>query len=196
MKKQLLLLVLLITTGVHQQALAQDDRPWWKKLFRKETVDEMDQPTKQQEEADTVLKVDDVPAGVDSVTESSTDFRPLVERPGKIELNLPDGFGRLDSTFREDPPKLEGYRVQVYFGDLNSAREQRSTYISESYPYPAYLVQNPPNFAVQIGDFRDQLEAYRVLTFLKETYPAAIVVPAEIEWPSVEPVVFEKEDEE
>lgn len=195
MKTYLLLLVLLFTTGVHQQALAQDDQPWWKKLFRKETVDEMDEPKSDDGEMVTPRLEDSTPDTVET-DELPGEVRPAFsDRPGQINVSLPAGFERLDSAFREQPPALNGFRVQVYFGNLNGAREHRSTYIGEDHPYPAYLVQNPPNFAVQIGDFRDQLEAHRVLRHLKETYPSAIVVPSEIEWPPVEPVRLEEDEE-
>lgn len=184
-------LVLVLCSLVHQAALAQDDAPWWKRLFRKETVEEMEQegdspavPEAAEVPADSVM----IDGGAEELSRTDSVDAPVLRRvlPGEITMALPEGIGRLDSLYMEHPPALMGYRVQVYFGRLQDARDQRAEYIRSDLDYPSYLIQNPPNFAVQLGDFRTRLEAWRAMQDLKELYPASIVVPAEIEWPSLE----------
>lgn len=191
MKKTAHVLVLVLYSLVHQNALAQDDTPWWKRLFRKETVEEMEEkeakprvPDVIEAPMDTILSGE----GNDDVAPTDSMAIPVLrkDREGEITLQLPKGMERLDSLFLEQPPELMGYRVQVYFGRLNDARDRRGDYLRSELEYSSYLIQNPPNFAVQLGDFRTELEAWRVLQELKELYPAAIVVPAEIEWPRLD----------
>ena len=161
---------------------AQEDAPWWKKLFKQETVDEQDQQEPRTEER-PVNTPDSLATTQRKEVFTDTTHTPIL--PGTIRIEEPNGFERLDSLFMASPPKRQGYRLQIFFGPLQSAREARSTFIAERKDFPCYLVQNPPNFAVQIGDFRNQLEAHRLLEELKGKYPGAIVVPAEIENPGV-----------
>lgn len=156
------------------------DQTWWEKMFRKEKVEEMkggeeEEAVKIQTPKDTVREQPAVPVNQPIVTNGE----------GLIIVHTPPKLNRLDSLHRADPPKLDGYRVQIYFGDLSEARSRRSAFLSAHKELPCYMVQNPPNFAVQVGDFRDQLEAYRHLQQLKAAYPGAIVVSSEIEMPRI-----------
>lgn len=187
----------MLCSLVHQVTLAQDDTPWWKRLFRKETVEELEQ----NEAERPSVEPEEVPA--DTIfTGETNDERPVSDsiavpvlsrdKDGEITFTLPEGLERLDSLYLENPPQLMGYRVQVYFGRLQDAREERLEYLRSELPYPSYLIQNPPNFAVHLGDFRTELDAWKALQELKEAYPSAIVVPSEIEWPSVEAATEER----
>lgn len=155
------------------------DQTWWEKMFRKDKVEEMkggneEEPVRVEIPVDTVKNapVLDVP-------------KSTFPQEGIIVVHTPSKLSRLDSLHRAEPPKLSGYRVQIYFGDLNDARSRRSAFLNTHKDLPCYMVQNPPNFAVQVGDFRDQLEAYRHLQLLKASYPGAIVVSSEIEMPRI-----------
>ncbi|MBI1266103.1 MAG: hypothetical protein GC193_01595 [Cryomorphaceae bacterium] len=156
------------------------EQTWWEKMFRKEKVEEMkggteEEPVKVQVPQDTMKEKPVVSVPQPIVTNGE----------GLIIVHTPAKLNRLDSLHRADPPKLDGYRVQIYFGDLSEARGRRSAFLSSHKDMPCYMVQNPPNFAVQVGDFRDQLEAYRHLQQLKSSYPGAIVVSSEIEMPRI-----------
>ncbi len=164
--------------------LAQEDN-WWRKLFRKEAVEEKATERVEVGKQEVVspappnLSSDSLVA--DPLSDTVTVLNP--DLPGRVTYSLPSGLDRVDSLYRESPPLLSGYRIQVYFGDLISAREQRKTFMAEHPELPCYLVQNPPNFAIQVGDYRTHLDAYREALQLKALYPAAIVVPSPIETP-------------
>ena len=170
------LTVLLFSSA---SAQAQDDN-WWRKLFRKDAVEDQQTlpastPVDTQEVTAPSLPPESFPKTGDTVRTSGTQ--------GLIVRNEPTRLATLDSLYRENPPELTGYRVQVYFGSLQQAREVRKTFMETHREVPCYLVQNPPSFAVQIGNFRTQLDAYREARSFKATYPGAIVVPAKIESP-------------
>lgn len=160
-------------------AQAQDDN-WWRKLFRKDTVEE-------QETLPSTAPVDSPEVTAPSLPpESFPKSHDTLRTPGSQGLvlrNEPARLATLDSLYRENPPELTGYRVQVFFGSLQQAREVRKTFMETYREVPCYLIQNPPSFAVQIGNFRTQLDAYREARAFKATYPGAIVVPAKIESP-------------
>jgi hypothetical protein len=175
---------LLASFSAHSQ---DDKRNWVDKLFRKEKVEELKtepnttetqpKPSTEQPRRDSVV----IPPLKPS-PESKYD-----RKKGQVTVHTPPQMGRIDSLYKANPPKSDGFRIQIYFGDLTEARAKRSTFLAARKDIPCYLVQNSPNFAVQVGDFRDQLEAYRILQELKISYPGAIIVSTEIEMPRIAP---------
>lgn len=184
MKKIQFVLTFVLLVAFSQSALSQDDSPWWRKLFKKETVDELEKdtpdytkpktqvPTEKNDQSETVKPLDTIPASP-----------AVLNRPGSISFSTPAELSRLDSAYRSNPPALEGFRVQIYFGELEQARTMRTAFINSSITYPCYLEQNPPSFSVQVGDFRTQLEAYKALQEIKMNHQGALVVPAKIQAP-------------
>jgi len=77
-------------------------------------------------------------------------------------------------------PGIEGYRVQVYSGSGNEARQQandiRRQLIASNPEMPTHLVYQPPNFKVRIGDCRSEFEAIRLKRELAFYYPQGFVV--------------------
>lgn len=167
--------LLLLTSAV---ASAQDDN-WWRKLFRKDTVEEHTVPATVPVDSPEVSAPTDPPERFPTVYD--TVRTPLVS--GRIIRNEPTKLVVLDSLYRAYPPEVSGFRIQVYFGNLQQAREVRKGLMERNRDVPCYLVQNPPSFAVQIGDYRTQLDAFRESLLYKQEFPGAIVVPARIEAP-------------
>lgn len=185
MKKIQFILTFVLLVACSQSAISQDDSPWWRKLFKKETVDELEteKPDYTKPETEVPTETETIPdmKDVDTIPNSPA----VLNRPGSISLDTPYEMSKLDSAYRINPPSLEGFRVQIFFGDLEMARAQRTAFINSSKAYPCYLEQNPPSFAVQVGDFRTQLEAYKALEEIKLHHPRALVVPTEIEVPKM-----------
>lgn len=170
---------------LHADLVAQEDN-WWRKLFRKEATEEQQERDTTKVEKDVeVYEIDALPSGreADTLEEDAPPPTTLVREPGHVVVAVPEGIDALDSLYRATPPPIRGYRVQIYFGDLTSAREQRRLCMESLPDLPCYLVQNPPNFAVMIGDYRTHLDAYREALNLAELYPTAVVVPTAIEPP-------------
>jgi hypothetical protein len=80
-----------------------------------------------------------------------------------------------------------GYRVQIYSGNNRSLANRVKENFLKMYPeQPAYLDYLSPNFRVRIGDFRNKLEAQRMLHDLKQTVGDGILlVPDKINFPEV-----------
>ncbi|MEQ8625155.1 MAG: SPOR domain-containing protein [Vicingaceae bacterium] len=79
--------------------------------------------------------------------------------------------------------KFTGYRIQLFAGNSKvEAVKVKSDFISKfenNYPEVIYQV---PNFKVRVGNFRDRLEATKMLEIYKAEYPYAFIVQDNIEF--------------
>ncbi|MFC2175645.1 SPOR domain-containing protein [Bacteroidota bacterium] len=85
---------------------------------------------------------------------------------------------------------LDGFRVQLFSGSGNNARqsanELRAEFLAQ-YPYKqAYVIYQTPNFKVRVGDYRTELEAIGAQRDLSYSYPHGFVVRDLIKFPVVE----------
>ncbi len=68
----------------------------------------------------------------------------------------------LDENARK--PGLDGYRIQLYFGnEREKAREVKTAFLRQFSDMSAHESYQQPNFRVRVGDFRTRLEALRFL---------------------------------
>ena len=83
--------------------------------------------------------------------------------------------------------KLVGYRIRVFFDNGQSARNRSEAIArSISYSFPGigvYRTFESPNFKVMVGDFRTKAEALKVYQALKVTYPTALILKENINYP-------------
>lgn len=80
--------------------------------------------------------------------------------------------------------KINGYRVQIYFGSEKAkALEMKSKFLSSYHTTPAYLDYQQPYFKIRVGDFRTKLEAYKFLQEILLDFQGAFIVNDEIELP-------------
>ena len=177
--RRILVLNLLLSFSLVSHT--QTDDPWWKKLFRSETVE-----TQDEKKQDTLIVIDTlqtVPTPTPIIKDSlvQTSIGAPIKGPGNITYKFDPALASMDSLYKAEPPVLNGYRIKIYFGNLEQARGTRVNYISAGYKDGCYLKQYPPNFAVLVGNFRSQTEAYKRLNELKALYPGASIVRSEIE---------------
>lgn len=83
-----------------------------------------------------------------------------------------------------------GYRIRI-FNDLGSgARENSQEVKAEFYDkfpeIPIYREYDSPYFKIYVGDFRTKIDAMKVFKRIKHYFPAAFIVPDEINYPSLE----------
>lgn len=174
---------------------AQDDRPWWKSLFKGQTV--------QQE----VPSVEAVPVSVpvlDSVEPNAVegDERREGEEEslevlffeqggicGSAQWSITDEVAALDSA-EVDPKaiRIPGYRVQLFMGRLDSARSLRRHLLqSERIEHAVYVTPYPPLFGVTMGNFTGPLAAHRVREGLLHDFPQSLVVPLSLPLDAIYP---------
>ena len=69
----------------------------------------------------------------------------------------------------------ERYKIQLYYGDNNTASEIIKTFRSKYDAWPSAIIYETPNYKVWIGNFRNRLEADKALLKVKNDYPAAFI---------------------
>jgi hypothetical protein len=94
-------------------------------------------------------------------------------RPPRIVL--PDEVAAWDAAVRANPEPADGYRVQLYLGDLQSSRQLRAD-LRKTVTQPVYILDLTPNYRVCIGDFRDRWSAEFERRSWLAAYPTATVI--------------------
>lgn len=126
---------------------------------------------------DTVVKID---------TPVTAVAKPQTEQ-GNITYFQDEKISLLDSLRKENPINLNGYRVQIYFGNRNDAREMRTKFILEHPDQGAYISYLAPNFRLRVGDFRSRLECEAFKKEIAREFPGSYLVKDKIELPNLHP---------
>ena len=85
---------------------------------------------------------------------------------------------------------IPGYRIRI-FSDLgNTARDESQVAKAKFYELfpeiPVYREYDSPYFKVYVGDFRTKVDAIKVFKQIKRYFPAAFIVPDQINYPNLE----------
>lgn len=105
---------------------------------------------------------------------------------GEITFIEDSRITHLNERKKEYPTKLDGYRVQIYFGDRNTAQEKRGAFVRSNPEMGAYLSYLAPNFRLRVGDFRSRLEAEKFKKAIAQSFPGCYIVKDKIELPPLE----------
>ncbi|MDA0729860.1 MAG: hypothetical protein O3B70_03910 [Bacteroidetes bacterium] len=174
-------------------ATSPTDAQWWRSLFRSQGDDSTpcatDASAKPHPQTSTSVDSDSTEGSATSPEApvlDATPWRP-VHSPGTLEWVMPQAVATLDSIDRSSPAVMQGYRIQIYFGSLPEARSVRASFRRDHVDFACQLVPVTPNYAVTVGNYRDKWEAMRDLQNhgIMDTYPQALVVPSEIDLPSI-----------
>lgn len=85
---------------------------------------------------------------------------------------------------------VPGYRIRI-FNDIGSDARENSQKVKadffDKFPdIPVYREYDNPYFKVYVGDFRTKIDAMKKFKRIKHYFPAAFIVPDEINYPSLE----------
>ncbi len=103
--------------------------------------------------------------------------------PGEITIIADPRIKSLDLKKTENPTKLNGYRVQIFFGDRGKAQEMRGEFIRKYPDHNAYISYLAPNFRLRVGDFRTRLEGDKFKDEISKSFPGSYIVKDKIELP-------------
>lgn len=112
---------------------------------------------------------------------------------GQIDFIVDSRIKNLDELKIEHPSKQDGYRVQIYFGNRDTAREKRSEFLSNYPHHSAYISYLAPNFRLRVGDFRTRLESEKFKNEIARNYPGSYIVKDKIELPPLEAATMDLE---
>ncbi|MEE4196290.1 MAG: hypothetical protein V2I54_01485 [Bacteroidales bacterium] len=85
---------------------------------------------------------------------------------------------------------VPGYRIRIYNDIGRDARENsqkvKADFFDKFPEIPIYREYDNPYFKVYVGDFRTKIDAMKEFKRIKHYFPAAFIVPDEINYPSLE----------
>lgn len=88
---------------------------------------------------------------------------------------------------KEEAEGMEGFRIQVYFGDDRKEAEKVKTDLEELFPdFKCYTIIELPYYKVRIGNFRSRVAAQALFFALQHIYPNVFIVSDKIDWPSIQ----------
>lgn len=183
---------LVLAAGLfNSPAFAQENNGWWRSLFQGTQKNVCDTTiatpiAESASEAPGVLLWNaelsgQLPGEDQNATPETEQERPM----GTLTQTCDERILSLDSAWHEEEHVLRGFRIQVYAGSLQSAREIRAQLRSLQQDWPVYLSSMPPNYRVTLGDFRTRWEAQKVQDEWVESFPMSIVIPMDINLPSL-----------
>ena len=179
--------VCLLVLGANTSALAQGDAGWWKSLFKGTQKSMCDSSATEQSAPEVPGVIIWEPSGGDLTEEPSAPepVEAVEERPvGSVVEQYDDRIASLDSAWHTEEHALRGFRVQIFSGSLQAAREVRANVRKTTGEWPVYLSSMPPNYRVTIGDFRSRWEAQKTQDAWSKAFPMSIVIPMDINLPT------------
>lgn len=105
----------------------------------------------------------------------------LTPREGDVKFTVQPRVATLLKDYANHEHSQNGYRVQIFLGDRNTAESTKRSFLQRHPDVPAYLSWLAPNFRLRVGDLHTRLEAEHLLHELKTTYPGSYIVPDEVE---------------
>ncbi|GGC73743.1 cell division protein [Pedobacter quisquiliarum] len=80
-----------------------------------------------------------------------------------------------------------GYRVQVYYGSDRRVVFKEQARFSALYPaLMTYVTYKEPNYYLRVGDFRTRMEAQKLMSELRSTYPTLFIFREKINAPNLD----------
>lgn len=82
-----------------------------------------------------------------------------------------------------------GYRVQVFYGSDRKEAFSEQAKFKALYPrIMTYISYKEPNYYLRVGDFRTRMEAQKLLTELKQSFPTLFIFREKINAPELDEV--------
>ena len=178
--------VCLFILGAATSCCAQGDVGWWRGLFKGTQKSMCDSTSAEQPVIEnpgvTIWEVpttDHPDAPLAPEQSAAKAVRPV----GSVVQQYDERIASLDSVWHAEEHALRGFRVQIFSGSLQAAREVRAQARKTNGECPVYLSSMPPNYRVTIGDFRTRWEAQKAQDAWTDAFPMAIVIPMDINLP-------------
>jgi hypothetical protein len=191
-----LLLVLLVLPAL---CSAQDNGGWWRQLFKpaasapeaeapaEETAEDSDVTPWPGDAKGVVPEAESPEPHVNDMTVDSMKDVPEGIR-GSVTWEIPAEILALDSGRPEAKDiRIPGFRVQLFMGKLDSARQLKRSLELEELDQPMHVTPYSPLFGVTVGNFTTSLAAHRVREAWRPRFPNALVVPLDLPLDAVFP---------
>lgn len=82
----------------------------------------------------------------------------------------------LKKSLEKDNKLTDGFTIQLYYGEKNTAYKMLREYQNSFATWPALIDYETPNYKVWVGNFSTRLEADQALVDIREKFPAAFPI--------------------
>jgi hypothetical protein len=124
---------------------------------------------------------------------ASGGFSQETQSRGHLNINQDE---RLEELVRrhihinENNNGIPGYRIRIFSQSGQDARSRAQNVTArffESYPdVNTYMLWDPPNWKVYVGDFRTRSEALKLQRKINRAYPYSFIISDRINLPSID----------
>ena len=84
-------------------------------------------------------------------------------------------------AFNQSLTDVDGFRIQIYSELSESKARGAQAKFNSLFPEePSYLSYEQPEWKVQVGNFKEKLDAYRILEKVRMEFPGALILKTKI----------------
>ena len=99
------------------------------------------------------------------------------------DFRISDLVERYTNTKKDKP--IDGFRIQLYSGTREEAKTKRKQSIFKFPRIVCNLKYETPDYKVQLGNFRTELEAEKQLQHVRVSFQGAFIVKSKIDLPQL-----------
>ena len=111
-----------------------------------------------------------------------------VEKPTQVQWQVSTNISELSHKYvsqNKKDGKIDGYRVQLFFGARDQAQEVRTRFLKLYPDMDAEIDYLAPNFRVRVGNFRSHLDAFRFHKKINSDFNGSYIVQDRIDLPKL-----------
>jgi len=110
-------------------------------------------------------------------------FSTYAQQEGNIQIDASSKVNKLVHkriTYNKAKTKMDGYRIQIYYGSENGAISARSKFLGLFPNSSTYIEYDSPDWKVKVGDFKTRLEADKAREEILLVFEGAFVLKEKI----------------
>ena len=103
---------------------------------------------------------------------------------GKVTVKTDSDIDNVISkkkTYNKSLKTVNGYKIQLFFGDEKKAYEEKDKFRGLFPDIPVKIIFSSPDWKIQAGNYLSRLDADRALIDIKNDFSGAIVLETEID---------------
>lgn len=116
-----------------------------------------------------------------ALAQKDTTLTPVAYAEFTEDFRITDLIERYSNTHKGKP--IDGFRIQLYSGDRSTAKQIRKEGISKFPEVACILDYEAPDYKVQIGNYRTELEAEKMLQHVRKEFQGAFIAKSKIDLP-------------
>lgn len=95
---------------------------------------------------------------------------------GRVTVEQDPAIGKLLAIYTKGNSDTQYYTIQVGFGSFSLAEQLKAEAEIDFPDWPAKIVFDSPTYRVQVGRFRNRLDAEREFVEVRKKYPGALLL--------------------